>query len=336
MKIAIFGASSYIAKDLIYSFSSNETVSLDLFGRQTEEISNWLKVNSLDNNYCALNYSEFSDLTSYDAIINFVGVGNPAQAIKMGAFIFDVTCQFDQIALDYLQQHPDTKYIFLSSGAVYGTNFVEPVNSGSFSCIDINTSLSNDWYSKAKLYTEIRHRSKPKFNIVDLRVFNYFSSSMNISTSYFICDVLRHIMNQEVLQTSQDNIYRDYLHLADFYQIVNCILATDKINMALDCYSKAPIDKITILEEMKEKFGLRYSFTSSNTVYPSLNYKKNYYSLNKVAESIGYFPAMTSIECLLQEAEKLIKGNIYTIGTHGLLSIVQDECILNPDVLTNE
>ena len=37
----------------------------------------------------------------------------------MGASIFDVTLKYDEMALDYVRQHPDCRYIFLSSGAAY-------------------------------------------------------------------------------------------------------------------------------------------------------------------------------------------------------------------------
>ncbi|TAL63580.1 MAG: NAD(P)-dependent oxidoreductase [Legionella sp.] len=309
MKIAIFGATSYIAKDLIHSFSDNKEVSLDLFSRRPEAVRSWLEISLPDNKYRALSYSDFDNLVHYNAIINFVGVGNPTEAIEMGMAIFDITIQYDQKILEYLSHHPDAKYIFLSSGAVYGNDFLEPVREGTLASIDINNILPNDWYSKAKLYTEIGHRSRDKLNIVDIRIFNYFSSTMDLTASFFICDVLRSISKHEVLQTTKDNISRDYLHPGDLYQLVNCILSANKINLALDCYSRAPIDKLTLLEEMKKHFGLNYFITQSNSISPTLNYKRNYYSLNKIAEKIGYFPEKSSLECLYTETKKILNSN---------------------------
>ena len=196
MKIAIFGASSYIARDLIKSFSSNKRMALDLFGRFPNEIDSWLKSHSLETTYKALNYSAFDNLTFYDAIINFVGVGNPAKVLEMGASIFDVTCRYDNIVLGYLEHNPTTKYIFLSSGAAYGANFTEPAMSSTFASVDINTIVNSEWYSKAKIYAEMRHRSKHQLSIVDLRVFSYFSSTIDLTASYFISEVLRSIYNQ--------------------------------------------------------------------------------------------------------------------------------------------
>ena len=76
--------------------------------------------------------------------------------------------------------------------------------------------------------------------------------------------------------------------------------------MPLDCYSKAPIDKMTLLDVMKNKFGLRYSYLDSNKMSTLQNFKQHYYSLNQQASSIGYFPSKTSLDCLLQEADILL------------------------------
>ena len=39
-----------------------------------------------------------------------------------------ITLQYDQLAIDYINKHPACRYIFMSSGAVYGSNFDEPGN----------------------------------------------------------------------------------------------------------------------------------------------------------------------------------------------------------------
>lgn len=44
MNIAIFGANSYLAKDLIASFSHKSNATLDLYGRNVGQIKQWLNV----------------------------------------------------------------------------------------------------------------------------------------------------------------------------------------------------------------------------------------------------------------------------------------------------
>lgn len=310
MNIAIFGANSYLAKDLITSFSHSNNATLDLYGRRVDQIKLWLSTRLLENRYSAHNYSSFNSEIPYDAIINFVGIGNPAQAIMCGASIFDITRQYDELVLGYLQKNADTKYIFLSSGAVYGDSFSEPVNERTSASIDINNIVPTDYYGIAKLCAEARHRSYADLNIIDLRVFNYFSSTMDLTTGFFISDTVRAIRDDTILQTTANNIYRDYLHPNDFYQIIKCVLSANAVNQALDCYTKAPIDKMTLLKEMEHHFGLKYS-CAVNDNFCGVNatgLKEHYFSLNKRAELMGYQPTITSLEGVLQETNKILHG----------------------------
>ena len=154
MRIAILGATSQIAQDLILSFSKNQHYDFSLFGRNIELLEKWINNKSLSDKYQVQEYSEFGNHQKYDVIINFVGIGDPTKAQIMGSDIFKVTEQYDDMALEYLKQHKKTKYIFLSSGAVYGGNYQEPVNKDTVATIDINNLDSTDWYTIAKLYAE--------------------------------------------------------------------------------------------------------------------------------------------------------------------------------------
>ncbi len=311
MNIAILGATSYLARDLIASFSSKNSAELHLYGRRVDQINACLRAQSLENLYLALDYSAFNESRHYDAIINFVGTGDPAQAIALGASIFDVTRQYDELALAYLQKHPDTTYIFLSSGAVYGDAFCEPVSEHTNTSININALATTDYYGIAKLYAEAKHRSLIELNIIDLRVFNYFSSTMDTTARFFISDVLRAIRDDDIFQTTTANMYRDYLHPDDLYQLITCVLATKTINQAFDCYTRKPVDKVTMLSEMKARFGLNYVYVPSEHAcgVNATGFKDHYFSLNKRAELIGYMPSRSSLQCILEEAAILLNAN---------------------------
>ena len=72
----------------------------------------------------------------------------------MGAAILDVTLAYDEMALKYVRQHPDFRYIFLSSGAAYGSGFEAPATVNTKASIAINSLKPQDWYGVAKLYAE--------------------------------------------------------------------------------------------------------------------------------------------------------------------------------------
>jgi nucleoside-diphosphate-sugar epimerase len=306
MRIAILGATSQIARDLIVSFSAEEGKHLHLFARRPTEVAKWLTSVDLAGRYPTDDFSKFGS-QEFDAIINFVGSGNPAQTAAMGASILDVTLQYDEIALDYVKQHPACRYLFLSSGAAFGSSFDEPANENTKAVIAINDLKPQDWYGVAKLYAECRHRSLPHLPIVDIRVFNYFSRTLDISARFLITDILRAIRDKEVLKTSPDYIVRAFVTPSDFYKLVISLLAAPATNAAVDCYTLAPIDKQTLLAAMKEKFGLQYEISAATVAVNATGSKPHYYSLNKRAADFGYIPTLTSLEGVLLEAKAILR-----------------------------
>lgn len=302
MRIALLGATSQIAKDLVLSFSSRATHELLLYARRPCAVTQWLDEVGLSNRYKVADFSAFSQDESYDAILNFVGVGNPAQAAEMGASIFDVTLQYDSMALNYLRQHPDCRYVFLSSGAAYCSDFALPADENTKAVIALNNLKPHDWYSVAKLHAECRHRSLQTLPIVDIRVFNYFSHTQDLSARFFITDILRSIREGNKLITSADNIIRDYMGPEDFYRLLTCVLKAPLLNESVDCYTVAPTDKMTLLSAMSKKFGLVYEVREASVGINATGMKLNYFSKNRKAETLGYSPSKSSLASVMDEA----------------------------------
>jgi len=305
MQIAILGATSQIARDLIVSFAAKGNKQLHLFARRPDEVKKWLVSAELSGHYRVDDFPEFVR-HEFDAVINFVGVGNPAQAVAMGNSIFDITLRFDELVLDYLRTHPDCRYLFLSSGAAYGSNFNEPAAWDTPAIVPINNLTPHEWYGVAKLHAECRHRSHPDWSIIDIRVFNYFSRTQELSARFLITDILRAIRDKSVLKVFSDYIVRDFLHPSDFYQLVSALLSAPSANTAVDCYSRAPIDKPSLLATMQEKFGLQYDMTEASASVNATGSKPHYYSLNRRAADFGYQPAFTSLGGILQEMQAML------------------------------
>jgi nucleoside-diphosphate-sugar epimerase len=298
MRLALLGATSQIAKDLVQSFAAQSSHELVLYARRPDAVTHWLGSVGLSGRYVVAEFAAFSTGEHFDAILNFVGVGDPAQAAAMGAAIFDVTLKYDELALDYVRQYPACRYIFLSSGAAYGGNFDAPVDENTKAVIAINNLQPQDWYAVAKLHAECRHRSLAHLPIVDIRVFNYFSHTQDMEARFLMTDIVRAIRDKTVLKTSAAYMVRDYLTPADFYGLVKAILVSPATNTVLDCYSKAPIDKTTLLATLQAKFGLQYEVVQSAAGVNATGNKPHYYSLNKRAEDFGYQPMLTSLDGL--------------------------------------
>jgi nucleoside-diphosphate-sugar epimerase len=310
MRIAILGATSQIARDLIVSLAVAGERHLYLFARRPDVVKKWLNVVGLSGRYPVDDFSGFGK-HEFDAIINFVGIGNPAQAVAMGNSIFDITLQFDEMVLDYLRTHPACRYLFLSSGAAYGSSFDEPATCDTPAIVAINNLSPQEWYGVAKLHAECRHRSHPDLAIIDIRVFNYFSRTQDISARFLITDILRAIRDKTVLKTSPVYIMRDFLHPSDFYKLVRALLTAPATNAVVDCYSRAPIDKPNLLKVMQEKFGLRYEITEAQAGVNATGGKPCYYSLNIRAADFGYCPGLTSLNGILNEAEMILARECY-------------------------
>ena len=306
MRIAILGATSQIAKDLIISFSENSNHDLILFARRPDLVIHWLTTIKLNEKYSTHDFGSFGVDKYFDAIINFVGVGDPAKAVNMGASIFDVTQKYDEMALDYVRQQPNCKYIFLSSGAAYNSTFDEPVDRDTKAVVAINNLQPNDWYALAKLSAECRHRSLSRLSIVDIRVFNYFSHTQDLNARFLIMDILRAIQLSKKFITSPENIVRDYIGSQEFYNIVSSILYSDGKNTAIDCYSKQPIDKMSLLQMMKNNFSLDYDIKQAGSLINATGNKINYFSRNYAAEEFGYIPKRKSVDIIKQEMSKII------------------------------
>ena len=78
MKIAILGATSQIAKDLVLAFSKQDHHELVLFARRPEIVMQWLASVGLLERCVISDFAAFSADEHFDAIINFVGVGDPS------------------------------------------------------------------------------------------------------------------------------------------------------------------------------------------------------------------------------------------------------------------
>jgi nucleoside-diphosphate-sugar epimerase len=285
--IAILGATSQIARDYIANAADRD---LRLFGRSSGTTS----------------YNEFGR-EHYSAIINFVGAGDPARARDIGADIFAVTRCYDLLALDYLKSHSETRYIFLSSGAVYGHAFAQPVDESISALVSINDLKPQDWYGVAKLYAEALHRSCAE-SIIDLRVFNYISNSLNLSSRFLIADMINATRRGETFKTSDRQLTRDYLHSSDFHRMIEvCLAATSQTNMALDCYSQAPITKMELVELMAGEFGMRFEIMEAADIVNATGEKPNYFSRNHGAAALGYAPAYSSRSAIREVAGSILR-----------------------------
>lgn len=302
-KIALLGATGYIGKSLAYQLSLENDFNTFLFVRSKDSINKFLTSIQAEKKFNVHTIHEFG-IYKYDVVINCIGVGNKSFFEKNFSELFKVTEKFDDIIMEYLEKNPETLYINLSSGAVYGNSFKQPAHIGTKAIIDVNATVLDDYYVIAKMNSELKHRSTPHLNIVDLRIFSFFSRFVDLQSGFLISQMIDCIKNKKSFITNRENIIRDYQNTEDLFSFMKILIKKGKINDVFDMYSAKPISKLDLLNFFKNKYGLQYSFSKNIKSNNPVRSRKAYYSENKKASALGYIPKFTS----LLGIEKEIKG----------------------------
>ena len=306
VSIAILGATSQIAKDFI-SYAMRKTQhSLVLFSRRPHQIQDWLREEHGPSDSVSLPYEAFLG-GEFDAIINFIGSGDPARIAGMGGSIIEITYEFDNLALAYVHKHPQVRYIYISSGAAYGSTFLEAAQRETRAEFPINDLSASDFYSIAKMHAECRHRAMSGASIIDIRIFNYFSRTSDLAARFFVTDVVRAIHRNEILQVGETSMSRDFLVPPDFAHLINCVLDAAPVNFPIDAYSRAPVEKFELLDRMQDEFGLRYETVPTPAIILATGAKPQYYSANRRAAELGFTPAHSSIDGVVLEARAMLE-----------------------------
>lgn len=301
IELAILGATSHIAKGLIERLSGNKGYKTSLFGRSPEKISGFIADNGFQSS--CFRVSDYKDFEGhkFDAIINCVGLGDPSKIKNAGADIFYITDTYDHLALKALEINPECIYINFSSGAVYGKTFGKPAEESTTVAVDINHIEPKDYYALAKMAAEFRHRARLELNIVDLRVFSYFSRFIELDAKYLLSDVLRALRDKTEFITGPNNIVRDYIHPQDLWQLVEKCIRQRSMNAVLDVYSRSSITKFELLDYFKMEHGLKVVMTEAPAGVNATGTKDVYYSENHKAEYVGYKPEYSSLDAVSSE-----------------------------------
>uniref|UniRef100_A0A7V3N567 NAD(P)-dependent oxidoreductase n=1 Tax=candidate division CPR3 bacterium TaxID=2268181 RepID=A0A7V3N567_UNCC3 len=312
IKIAILGGTSHIAKGLIFNFSQKKGYELSLFVRSFDRMRKFLDEISCTGKVQIKQFSDLSD-DNYDVLINCIGISSAEDIANNIQTVFELTEHFDNLILDYLKKHPSSLYINFSSGAVFGTEFDRPVDETSTAKWEINNITEAAYYGIAKLNAEAKHRSFKDFNIVDLRIFGYFSRFIDLRSKYILTEILNCLKNKKEFVTDSKNIIRDYLHPKDLFSLVEKCMEVGRINDVYDTFSLKPVTKFEVLDYFFKEYGLKYAIKEDAKVSSLTGVKSAYYSNNRKAQSIGYNPQYTSMDCIAQESKIILwnsQGNL--------------------------
>ena len=303
--ISILGATGHIGKNLSIYFGKDKNFELFLFARDEKKLEKILTQYESKNNFSIRKYDEFND-SRYDAVINCVGLSNPADIAVAEEESLETTETFDVLTLEYLKNFPKTKLINFSSGAVYGGQFSSPIKYTTLIEKNFNYMNIKSNYALATIRSEIKHRTLKNLNIIDLRLFSFFSRFINLDAKFLICEMISSIMQNKKFLTDETDIYRDYIHPKDLFSYVKKCICKDSLNDVFDLRSKKPIGKFELLNFLKEKYGLQYEIDSGVKLSNPTGFKRNYYSESRKVESLGHKPEYSSMDTILDELSFII------------------------------
>lgn len=303
MIVAILGATGHIGRALTYFLPKKDNIIIKCFVRNPSKMNDFLRKHAVGSEIKVCKIGDFLN-DSYDAVINCIGIGK--NDIRE---LFGLTEYFDNLVISYLSTHRDCKYINISSGAVYGNQFMEPA--GNKRTEIPPNDLSIKYHTTIiKLNSELKHRTFSDYYIVDVRLFSFYSRFLDEGEHYFMADILRAIKNDVPLITNDENIMRDYVAPQDLAEAVQRIMEADGANVAFDLYSTRPISKMEIIAMCQAEFHMKVQYSATSKAEAPSGEKINYYSTNH-GNCFGWEPKCSSRDTILQE----MKGALFSAQT---------------------
>lgn len=299
LKVAILGGTSHIAGSLVPHLIA-KGAAITLFARSPEKLlpSPCKVVGGFD----ALMAERF------DLLINCIGAGNPKELASDYNRWFSVLEKFDNLSLDYLKNvNSSALYVTFSSGAVYGRKGDAPSTEESSWQLFPNRINVPDYYALSKIYSEAKHRSLPHLRIADLRIFSFFSRSIDLDSGYFMTDLVKALIANECFETPSQELIRDYPHPADLTELILTCSRQEQINQAIDVASSKPVSKQEILDSFAAEFKLKYRFTDSSAPHSPNGNANIYLPTGTMAEKrLNWKAHYSSLETLISETKAIM------------------------------
>lgn len=286
--IAVLGATGYVGRSVARAFAARDLRPLVLFARDPAR----LKFEACPEHVTMQPLTSFH-ARDFDLVINCIGAGDPARVAKAGTDLLDVTECWDKRVLETLRE--DAKYVFLSSGAIYGARFGEGVKADTNLAVPVNNLSELSPYVLAKLIAEFRHRTNANLHILDLRLFAYADPSIPQNGTYFLADLARSVRHRIPFATHDLDFVRDYAGSDELHALISAWESAGAPSGPADVYTLAPISKFEILEEVKRRYRIDVQLRRSKNE-DSQGIKLVYASHFKVAAGFEYAPRRTSLE----------------------------------------
>jgi nucleoside-diphosphate-sugar epimerase len=299
VKLAILGATGQIGRSLALAYAPRHEVTL--FARRPAVAAVFAAGRGLT--VATESYEAFSE-QRFDLVINAVGDGVPGRIRQAGADIFAITSKFDDLCLEVLERHPETFYVFLSTGAIFGPDYREALAARPMLRLPLDAVDPTLFYPLAKLIAELRHRERSANRIADIRIFGFVSSEIDLNSDFLVAQMLKATVRGEVFHTTATDVPRDYVGPQDIVGLIDAFMDNGGPNGTYDILSAAPTSKLRLLDALKSTCGLDYRVDNGGrpddpcALPPRL-------SKDCSAETLGFRSSSSSLDNVLHVMETI-------------------------------
>lgn len=315
MNILITGGTGFFGKALLDFIIANKLNSTNHFYFISRNPDQFLhhhshykhkNINFIQHNILEENLKKKLDV-DVDVIIH--GAANSSKELIKNKFIdLNTHIQGTSNIINFaLNEYSLTKFIFLSSGAVYGNvDKHEAINEEFPLCEDFNLL---DEYAIGKVISEKlinKYLTSSKIATVTLRLFSFIGSYLPLDKHFAVMNFINDALHEEVIKVNSINdVYRSFLDQQDMVSWIWTVLSECSIsntyNIGSDCeysiYDLANLVKSQISPNKKIIFTNK--FKSSRIFYtPNVSKIKNDFSLCETIKLQNSIEKIAKIHCL--------------------------------------
>lgn len=275
IKIGFLGASGLIAQEL-RGYAASQGHEVIGFGRAE---SPWLNIEP---------YSHLSYHPDLSALVNLVGGHSKNTSILNPGSISEI----DVLASDWALSN-SKPYIFISSGAIFGSRSEFPVFDGS----PLATDEPLEPYVLSKLEAESRHETlrSQGGHVSDLRIFSYAGPHFLLGGNYFLSSVFRAAVNGKEFEVKGPGFIRDYIGARELWEAIEICLSLPA-GVRANLFSAAPISRVQLMGLISNNFGLTFNYPTVTNAGDSGVEK--YYSRH--SDLLNSYRPRKSIEVVLE------------------------------------
>lgn len=300
MNILILGCQGFIGTHLCNNFllQNNNVIGVDVMETPANLAYAYIKVSRLSTHWESIFTKNI-----FDVCINASGSGNVAYSVENPLIDFEANALDVIKILDAIRLYsPSCKYIHISSAAVYGNPTKLPIEEN-----DMLQPISP--YGFHKQMSEIickEYATLYNIPIAILRPFSIFGDGLRKQLLWDLCHKMSANENVELFGTGNES--RDFIHISDFVQAVNCILQKSDFNCTI--YNLASGEETTIKEvanTFENYFKKQINFSNKTKPGDPVNWKANIEAL----KNIGFKPQQNFKEAIVDYINwfKLLQQN---------------------------